>query len=540
MVVGLEVVLADGRVVRTGGHGPRSATGPDLTQLFVGSEGTLGVITEGRLRVHPVPDGEGRRAFGFASFADGLDACRRILRRGATPAVLRLYDADRVGPVVRPARHQRPDRARRGRPGPGRRHPGRRRRGVRRRRPARRRPGRALARPPQRRVRPGPAVAGGHRGRHRRGRGPVVGAARPLPRGARRPGRLEGTLAASAHQSHAYTDGACLYFTFAGRPPAERRPTADATGLGRRLLPPGLGRGHRGHHGRRRAPSATTTASASTGPASCPTRSGRRFDVLAAVKQALDPHGILNPGKLGLPCALRHRCPGREHPGRRRRHQRGAGRGRAPRRHRRARPPRARAARHPGPRPGRVRRAPPWPTPCCEVALASLAAGGPVDAVGIANQRASTIVWDRATGEPVGPGLGWQDLRTVGHLPRAPGQGHPVRPQRVGHQAGRPARPGRPRPGPPSGASSPSARSTPGWPGPCPAGALHVTDASNAGVTGLIRGDGSGWTTGCSTRCASRAASCPTIVDSSGAVGAGRASPAAPPSPAWPATSRPR
>jgi glycerol kinase len=39
---------------------------------------------------------------------------------------------------------------------------------------------------------------------------------------------------------------------------------------------------------------------------------------------------------------------------------------------------------------------------------------GPVDAVGIANQRASTIVWDRATGEAVGPGLGWQDLRTLG------------------------------------------------------------------------------------------------------------------------------
>ena len=42
-------------------------------------------------------------------------------------------------------------------------------------------------------------------------------------------------------------------------------------------------------------------------------------------------------------------------------------------------------------------------------------AGDPqIDAVGIANQRASTIVWDRATGEPVGPALGWQDLRTVG------------------------------------------------------------------------------------------------------------------------------
>ena len=49
-----------------------------------------------------------------------------------------------------------------------------------------------------------------------------------------------------------------------------------------------------------------------------------------------------------------------------------------------------------------------------QVATRSLADGGPVDAVGIATQRASTLVWDRATGQPVGPGLGWQDLRTVG------------------------------------------------------------------------------------------------------------------------------
>ena len=49
-----------------------------------------------------------------------------------------------------------------------------------------------------------------------------------------------------------------------------------------------------------------------------------------------------------------------------------------------------------------------------DVARAALAEGGPVAAVGVSNQRASTVVWDRATGKPVGPGLGWQDLRTVG------------------------------------------------------------------------------------------------------------------------------
>ena len=92
IVTGLDVVLADGRSISTGGA-PRAAVGPDLTQLFVGSEGTLGVITGARLRVHPVPTAQGRAAYGFATFGAGLDACRRILRRGGTPAVLRLYDS---------------------------------------------------------------------------------------------------------------------------------------------------------------------------------------------------------------------------------------------------------------------------------------------------------------------------------------------------------------------------------------------------------------------------------------------------------------
>ena len=92
IVRALTVVLANGDVIELGGHGPRQAVGPDLLQLFIGSEGTLGVITEATLAMHPVPPTQRRAAYSFATFDQGLDACRRILQRDAHPAVLRLYD----------------------------------------------------------------------------------------------------------------------------------------------------------------------------------------------------------------------------------------------------------------------------------------------------------------------------------------------------------------------------------------------------------------------------------------------------------------
>ncbi|HET9556168.1 MAG TPA: FAD-binding oxidoreductase, partial [Actinomycetota bacterium] len=76
MAIGLDVALADGRVIHTGGA-PRAAVGPDLNQVFIGSEGTLGVILGARLRLHALPVAEQRAAYGFESFAAANDACRR-------------------------------------------------------------------------------------------------------------------------------------------------------------------------------------------------------------------------------------------------------------------------------------------------------------------------------------------------------------------------------------------------------------------------------------------------------------------------------
>jgi alkyldihydroxyacetonephosphate synthase len=96
MLLALEAVLPDGRVVRTR-VGPRSATGPDLCELFLGSEGTLGIFTELSFRVFPSPESRAMQSFAFADFHSGLEAIRAIMRTGWRPPVLRLYDAAESG-----------------------------------------------------------------------------------------------------------------------------------------------------------------------------------------------------------------------------------------------------------------------------------------------------------------------------------------------------------------------------------------------------------------------------------------------------------
>jgi alkyldihydroxyacetonephosphate synthase len=90
-VAGLTVVTGRGEVIETDGPN-RALRGPSWTQLLVGSEGTLGVITSARLRVSPAPQLRVFRGFEVDDVASGVQAIRRVLQRGLRPAVVRLYD----------------------------------------------------------------------------------------------------------------------------------------------------------------------------------------------------------------------------------------------------------------------------------------------------------------------------------------------------------------------------------------------------------------------------------------------------------------
>jgi len=91
-VMGLEVVLPSGEVMRTGGKAIKNVTGYNLTQLYVGSEGTLGVITEITLRLIPQPESSGSVLAAFADLDDAATLVNRILHAGVTPAVIEIMD----------------------------------------------------------------------------------------------------------------------------------------------------------------------------------------------------------------------------------------------------------------------------------------------------------------------------------------------------------------------------------------------------------------------------------------------------------------
>jgi alkyldihydroxyacetonephosphate synthase len=288
IVRGLSVVLASGATIELGGRAPRQAVGPDLMSLFVGSEGTLGVITRATLVMHRAPTCERRASYSFADFDVGLEACRRIMQRDARPAVLRLYDefeskrsfdVDACVLIVLDEGDEYLVDA------------------------TMRIIGEECATATELES---ALVATWLERRNDVGalaplweRGYVVDTIEVAGSWAALPAlrrdviealqRLSGITVASVHQSHAYLDGACLYFTFAARPEDDvtefyRRAWECVTG---QVLEHGGALSHHHGVGRNRA-------------RFVPDALGSGYAVLEDLKRQLDPLNIMNPGVLGV------------------------------------------------------------------------------------------------------------------------------------------------------------------------------------------------------------------------------------------------
>ncbi len=100
-VLGLSVVLADGRVIKTGGRARKSAAGYDLTRLFVGSEGTLGVITEIQLRLHGIPEATSAAVSAFETLEGAVNTVIATIQSGIPVARIELLDEVQMDAVNR-------------------------------------------------------------------------------------------------------------------------------------------------------------------------------------------------------------------------------------------------------------------------------------------------------------------------------------------------------------------------------------------------------------------------------------------------------
>ncbi|MGE0814110.1 MAG: FAD-binding oxidoreductase [Vicinamibacterales bacterium] len=108
-VLGLTVVLPDGRVVRTGGRARKSSSGYDLTRLFVGSEGTLGVITEVTLRLYGRPEAISTAVCGFQSMEGAATTVIQTIQLGVPVARIEIIDEAQLAIVNRHSRTAFPE-----------------------------------------------------------------------------------------------------------------------------------------------------------------------------------------------------------------------------------------------------------------------------------------------------------------------------------------------------------------------------------------------------------------------------------------------
>ena len=100
-VLGLTVVLADGRVIRTGGRARKSSAGYDLTRLFIGSEGTLGVITEIQLRLYGIPEAVSSAVCSFQTLKGAVDTVITTIQMGIPVARIELLDEVQMDAINR-------------------------------------------------------------------------------------------------------------------------------------------------------------------------------------------------------------------------------------------------------------------------------------------------------------------------------------------------------------------------------------------------------------------------------------------------------
>jgi len=294
MIYGLEAVLPDGSIYRSRST-PRAAAGPDLRHLLIGSEGTLGIVTEVTFSLRSLPEPGVRQAYHFADIETGIEAIRDVIATGWRPPVVRLYD-------TRESRRHFGERVPKGRCMAIFLHEG----------PPGHAPLEAAA------VADLCRLAGGEPADpeavdewfDKRNvvptwtelfeQGLVVDTievaagwsdlAELYHSVADAISAVPGVIAATAHSSHAYRSGANLYFSFAAVPPGpdDFATTYDACWQAAMTATVAAGAGIAHHHGVGRVRRQWMADELGVGGAG----------LLATVKQALDPDNLFNPGVL--------------------------------------------------------------------------------------------------------------------------------------------------------------------------------------------------------------------------------------------------